>query len=154
MVSQFHDRINNVNILKLCTKCCTCAQSLNPVQLFVTTWTAVCQAPLSLGFSRQEYWIGLPFPSPGDLPNLGIEPTFPISPALAGEWATKDTHTHTHTHTHTRTLKIWRKITLFTLANLEIYLLSPKNASSAITDKLISNHWLLVNGLVLYCVGQ
>ena len=45
------------------------------------------------------------------------------------------TYTHTHTHTHTRTLKIWRKFTLCTLANLEIYLLSPKNASSAITDK-------------------
>ena len=38
-----------------------------------TPWTLACQAPLSIGFSRQEYWSGLPFPSPGDLPNLGIE---------------------------------------------------------------------------------
>ena len=44
-----------------------------------TPWTAVRQAPLSLGFSRQEYWSELPFPSPGDLPNQGIEPR---SPAL------------------------------------------------------------------------
>ena len=43
--------------------------------------TVVCQAPLSMGFSRQEYWSGLPFPSPGDLPNPGTEPT---SPALPG----------------------------------------------------------------------
>ena len=41
------------------------------------SWTIACQAPLSMGFSRQEYWSGLPFPSPGDLPNLGIEPGSP-----------------------------------------------------------------------------
>ena len=40
----------------------------------VTPWTVACQAPLSLGFSRQEYWSGLPFPSPGDLPDPGIKP--------------------------------------------------------------------------------
>ena len=39
----------------------------------VTPWTVACQAPLSMGFSRQEYWGGLPFPSPGDLPDLGIK---------------------------------------------------------------------------------
>ena len=43
----------------------------------MTQWTAAHQAPLSMGFPRQEYWSGLPFPSPGDLPNPGIEPTFP-----------------------------------------------------------------------------
>ena len=42
-----------------------------------TPWTVACQTPLSIGFSRQEYWSGLPFPSPGDLPNPGIEPRFP-----------------------------------------------------------------------------
>jgi len=40
----------------------------------VTPWTVACQAPLSIGFSRQEYWSGLPFPSPGDLPHPGIKP--------------------------------------------------------------------------------
>ena len=42
-----------------------------------TPWTVARQAPLSMGFSRQEYWSGLPFPSPGDLPDPGIEPGFP-----------------------------------------------------------------------------
>ena len=51
---------------------------------FVTPWTVACEAPLSMGFLRQEYWSGLPFPSPGDLPNPGIEPTPLMSPASAG----------------------------------------------------------------------
>ena len=45
-------------------------------------WTAARQAPPSVGFSRQEYWSGLPFPSPGDLPNPGMQPTSPVSYAL------------------------------------------------------------------------
>jgi len=61
---------------------------LSRVQLFVTPWTVACQAPLSVGFSRQEYWSGLPFPPPGDLPNPGIEPISPVSPALAGGFFT------------------------------------------------------------------
>ena len=51
---------------------------------FVTPWTIACQAPLSMGFSMQEYWSGLPFPSPDGLPNLGIKPAFPVTPVLAG----------------------------------------------------------------------
>ena len=54
-------------------------KSVSCVRLFVTPWTAAYQASLSMGFSRQEYWSGLPFPSPGDLPDPGIEPR---SPAL------------------------------------------------------------------------
>ena len=54
-------------------------KSLSRVQLFATPWTVTYQAPPSMGFSRQEYWSGLPFPSPGDLPDPGIEPG---SPAL------------------------------------------------------------------------
>ena len=49
-------------------------KSLSHVQLFATPWTVAYQLPLSMGFSRQEYWSGLPFPFPGDLPNPGIEP--------------------------------------------------------------------------------
>ena len=49
-------------------------KSLGHVRLFATPWTVAYQGPLSMGFSRQKYWSGLPFPSPGDLPNLGIEP--------------------------------------------------------------------------------
>ena len=54
---------------------------LSSFQLFVTPWTVAHQAPPTMGFSRQEYWSGLPFPSPGNLPDLGIKPR---SPAL---WA-------------------------------------------------------------------
>ena len=54
-------------------------KSLSGVRLFATLWTVAYQAVWSMGFSRQEYWSGLPFPSPGDLPNPGIEPG---SPAL------------------------------------------------------------------------
>ena len=53
-------------------------KSLSHVWLFATPWTAAHQAPLSLEFSRQEYWRGLPFPSPGDIPDSGIEPRSPI----------------------------------------------------------------------------
>ena len=52
-------------------------KSLSCVRLFATPWTVAYQAPLSMGFSRQEYWSGLPFPSPGDLPDPGIEPRSP-----------------------------------------------------------------------------
>ena len=58
-------------------------KSLSCVQLFVTPWTVVYQAPLSMGFSRQGYWSGLPFPSPGDLPDPGVEPGYPVLQADA-----------------------------------------------------------------------
>ena len=54
------------------------------VQLFENLWTVICQTFLSMGISRKEYWSGLPCPSPGDLLDLGTEPTSPMSPAL---WA-------------------------------------------------------------------
>ena len=57
---------------------------LSSIQLFATPWTVAFQAPLSMGFSRQEYWSGLPFPSPEDLPNPEIKPVSLASPALAG----------------------------------------------------------------------
>ena len=58
-------------------------QSLSRVQLFVTPQTVAHQAPLSLEFCNQEYWSGLPLSSPGDLPDAGIKPMCPVSPALA-----------------------------------------------------------------------
>ena len=77
-----------ISLFKLCVH----AQLLSWVQLFEMPWTVACQAPLSLEFSTQEYWSGLPFLPPGDLPNPGIKPTSLTSPALAGEffttWAT------------------------------------------------------------------
>ena len=62
------------------------AKSLSHVPLFATLWTIVCQTPLSMGFSRQEYWNGLLFPPPGDLPDPGIKPMSLTSPALAGRF--------------------------------------------------------------------
>ena len=61
---------------------CVCAKTFHHVQLFVTLWTVAHQASLSMEFSRQEYWSGLPFPSPGDLPDPMIKPTFSVAPAL------------------------------------------------------------------------
>ena len=58
------------------------------VQLFVTLWTVGHQTPLSIGFSRQEHWNGLPCPPPGDLPDQGIESTCLLSPALEGRFFT------------------------------------------------------------------
>ena len=63
---------------------------LNRVPLCGTPWAIAHQAPLTMGFSRQEYWRGLPFPSPGDLPNPRIEPTSLMSPALAGRFFTTE----------------------------------------------------------------
>ena len=62
-------------------------KSLSRVRLFATPWTVAYQAPLSMGFSRQEYWSGLPFPSPGDLPDPGFEPR---SPALEADALTSE----------------------------------------------------------------
>ena len=57
---------------------------LSPVSLFATPWTVAHQAPLSMVFSRQEHWSGLPFPPPGDLPDPGIQSRSLVSPELAG----------------------------------------------------------------------
>ena len=62
-------------------------KSLSRVQLFATPWIVAHQAPLSMGFSRQDYWSGVPFPSPGDLPNPRIEPR---SPALRADALTSE----------------------------------------------------------------
>ena len=67
-----------------------CAQLLRHVQLFATPWTAVCQVPLYMTFSRQEYWNRLLFPSLGDLSNPGIKPASLVPPALAGGFFTRE----------------------------------------------------------------
>ena len=64
------------------------AESFSCVQLFVTLWTVAHKAPLSMGFSRQEYWSGLPCPPPADLPDPGIESPSLVSPELAGGFFT------------------------------------------------------------------
>jgi len=66
----------------------------------VTPWTAAFQAPLSLGFSREEYWSGLPFPPPGDLPNSGVKPVSAVAPALQADsslqshWRSPESNVH------------------------------------------------------------
>ena len=65
---------------------------LSHVRLFVTPWTAACQDPLSMEFSRQEYWVRLSFPTPGDLPDPGIKPVSPAYPVLAGGFFTTEPH--------------------------------------------------------------
>ena len=61
---------------------------LSCVRLFAAAWTVACQSPLSMEFSRQEYWSGLTFPSPGDLPHLGIEPMSLVSLVLTDRFFT------------------------------------------------------------------
>ena len=77
------------------------ARMFSRIPLFATPWTAAHQAPLSVEFPRQEYWSGLPFPSPGDLPNPGIESgslESLVSPALAGGFFTTEPPGKTLTH--------------------------------------------------------
>ena len=64
--------------------CARVLSHFSRVRLFVALWTVACQDPLSMGFSRQEYWSGLPCPPPEDLPDPGIEPISLTSPALSG----------------------------------------------------------------------
>ena len=67
-IMYYHWNINSIVWM------CVCAQLLSCVWLYVTPWTVTHQTPLSMGFFQQEYWSGLPFPSPGDLPNPEIKP--------------------------------------------------------------------------------
>ena len=65
---------------------CVCTQSLGHVRLFATPWAAAQEAPVSMEVSRQEYWSGLLFPPPGDLPNPGTESVSPASPESTGRF--------------------------------------------------------------------
>ena len=110
--------INSVQMVVKCTSSCRWYSSLDPIENFscldvevvdstvykisccylvaklyltlATPWTVAHQAPLSMGFLRQEYCSGLPFPSPRDLPNPEIQPVFPVSPALLGRFFTTE----------------------------------------------------------------
>ena len=85
---------------------CTCLLNhFSCVRLSATPLAIACQAPLFMQFSRQEYWSGLPGPSPWDLPNSGTEPVSPVlqGDSLPTELPGKSLHTCTHTHTHTHT---------------------------------------------------
>ena len=76
--------------LRVAAHLCVCAGSLSHVPLSATLRTIAHQAPLPMGFPKQEYWSGFPFHSPGDLPNPGIEPASPVSLALADRFFTTE----------------------------------------------------------------
>ena len=77
----------NIYLSQTCLIACMLGH-FSRVQFFATLWTVAYQAPQSMGFPRQEYWNGLPFPSPGDLPDPEIEPMSLMSPALSGGFFT------------------------------------------------------------------
>ena len=88
-MSQFHTSKVNSHILDgqmLIVICLLCSYLLSRVWFFATPWTVTQQAPLSMGFSRQEYWSGLLFPTPGELPDPGIKLASLVSPTLVGRY--------------------------------------------------------------------
>ena len=85
---------SKVSCICVCVCVCVCACvccHFSRLQLFATLWTIACQAPLPMGFSKQEYWSGLPGHPPGDLLDPGIKPTFLMTYALAGRFFTTST---------------------------------------------------------------
>ena len=114
------------------------------VQLFATLWTVAHQAPLFVGFSRQEYWSGLLFPSPRDLPNPGIEPVSPtLAGVLTGVFLTTAPPPRNPINSYTKELKI---IILFDVADTPHFIpacfhsltdinRSRKNVSQHLTDR-------------------
>ena len=94
-------------------------KSLSRVQLFATPWTVAYQAPPSMEFSRQEYWSGVTFPSPGDLPNSGIKPGYPTlqADALTSEPPGKPKQiTCIQITKSSKTKKIYIKLALFPIS--------------------------------------
>ena len=108
-----------VTSFPVCERMLSC---FSHVQLFATLWTVAFQASLSMGFSRQEFWSGLPCPSPGDLPNLEIEPR---SPALQADALTSEPQRkpwHFHCWWECKLIQpLWRTVCRF-LKKLEIKL--------------------------------
>ena len=91
----------------LMRKCvCMHAQLLSCIWPFVTPWTVADQCSLSIGFPRQEYWNGLPFPSPRDLPYPGIRP---VSPALASKFFTSSTTWEASSEAESVPMTVWRE---------------------------------------------
>ena len=80
--------IKHLSSTNFCNRDVCALSHFSRVWFFATPWTVARQAPLSMGFPRQEYWSGLPFPPPADLPDPGIEPASLMSPALAGGFFT------------------------------------------------------------------
>ena len=97
----------------ICVYVCVCVCVLSHVCLFAAPWAVAHQALLSTGFPRQEYWSGLPFHTPEDLLNSGIEPTSLMSPALAGRFFTSSATWEAYINIY---------VYIFTYANMCLYI--------------------------------
>ena len=104
--------LNNIIIVV-----CVCAQSLSHVQLFGPPWTPTHQTPLSMEFSRQEYWNGLPFPTPGDLPDPGMKPLSLMSPALASGFFITAPPGKPQYHDYFTSFTPYNNLTLYCISN-------------------------------------
>ena len=140
-----------------CKCMCTNESHFSCVRLCVTPWTIASQIPLSMGFSRQEYWSGLPCSSSGDLPNLGIEPMTPTAPALLVDSLStepprepcKCTHQIIPTkvslckevNVHIRVLPVFINTVLYNKCHQRVQQFSDPLKLTAIGFKL-QNHWL------------
>ena len=130
------------------------------VWFFVTLWTEACQAPLSMEFSRQEDWSGLPFPTPGDLPKPGIEPASLASLTLADGFFTAASHMHTHTHMHRTTrLRGYSKVNAFCNAmNCYWSLLCARHYSRSCSflgsTLLLITQWFLIHLLSWFSITK
>ena len=114
------------------------------VRFFATPWTAAEQAPLSMEFSRQEYWSGLPFPTRGDLPDPGIKPVSLTSPALAGRFFTlappgKPLVCAFFAFVTTSTPASVRQSLFYTLSCTLLFPLNPDSAAAAVAAKLLQS---------------
>ena len=108
---------------------------------FAILWTVVCQAPLSMGFSRQEYWSGWPFPPPGDFPHPGIKPVSLMSPPLAGGFFTTSTILEAWLLEGLSSMNSWLHEEMFTkVVLLAIVILFPVYSTSQSKNAL--NYWL------------
>ena len=112
---------------------CVCVQLFSHVRLFATPWTTAHHTSRSMEFSRHEPWIGLPFPSPGDPPNSGIEPRSLASPSLAGGFFTTEPlgKPQTHDFTHTQILRC--RVYMYTLVYIMSSLREARSSNSSET---------------------
>ena len=122
--------------------------SLSWVRLFMTPWTVTCQAPLSMEFSKQRYWSGLPFRPPGDRPCPGIKPASLISPALAGGFFT--------TSSAWKALLQYSTILLYycTVLNSQMCSLGPRLSllvykQTGLTNTLSKWNWFIHRGITV-----
>ena len=123
-------------------------KSLSRVRLFAIPWTVVYQASLSMGFSRQEYWSGLPFPSPGDLPDPGIKPR---SPALQGDALPSEPpgiYIYTHTHIFNWII-LFLKLCIYTCFELDFWLCWAFGAACGLSLVAVSRGYSLFVALGL-----